>query len=39
VLPGPEAASPLIEQKLPLFGENTPLFQIYLKSRYFSAIF
>jgi hypothetical protein len=34
-----EAAFPPIEQNLPPFGENSPRFQIFLKLRYFSAIF
>jgi hypothetical protein len=40
VLPGPVAAFPLVEQKLlPLFGENTQLFQVFLQFRYFPVIF
>jgi hypothetical protein len=39
VLPGLEAAFPPIEQKPTAFGENSPLFQIFIKFRYFSAIF
>jgi hypothetical protein len=39
VLPGPDAASLPTQKNLPLFGENSPLFQIFLKFRYFSAIF
>jgi hypothetical protein len=39
VLPGPAEPSPLIGQKLPPFDKNTPLFKIFAKFRYSSAIF
>jgi hypothetical protein len=32
-------AFPPIQQKSTAIGENSPLFQIFLKIRYFSAIF